>query len=81
VDVVNNKIYVIVGKAAADFFFPKKNFIDLVFNDQKINGKPAYVIPHPSPLNVKWFKDYPEFEKERVLDVRKAVHIIFGGIK
>jgi len=81
INVVNNDIFVLVGKAAADFFFPKENFTELVFNDQEINGKPAYVIPHPSPLNVKWFKDYPEFEKERVLEVRKAVQKIVHLIK
>jgi len=76
INAVNNEIFILVGKAAADFFFPKENFTELVFNDQEINGKKAYVIPHPSPLNVKWFKDYPEFEKERVLEVRKAVHYV-----
>jgi uracil-DNA glycosylase len=39
------------------------------------------VIPHPSPLNVKWFKDYPDFEKERVKDIRKAVHDAIDGAK
>ena len=80
VELVNNKIFILIGKAAADFFFPKENFVDLIFNDQKIKGKPAYVLPHPSPLNVKWFKDYPEFEKEHVLKVRDAVHEILGTI-
>ena len=74
VELVNNKIFILVGKAAADFFFPKRDFAELVFSDQEIKGKAAYVIPHPSPLNVKWFKDYPEFEKERVLTIREAVH-------
>ena len=76
IDVVNNEIFILIGKAAADFFFPKRDFTDLVFNDQEINGKKAYVIPHPSPLNVKWFKDHPEFETERILVIRKAVHDI-----
>ena len=73
-EAVDNEIFILVGKAAADFFFPKHEFTGLVFSDQEINGKPAYVIPHPSPLNVKWFKDHPEFERERVLEIRKAVH-------
>jgi len=76
IEVVNNEIFILVGKAAADFFFPKENFTDLVFSDQKINGKQAYVMPHPSPLNVKWFKDNPKFEKERIPEIRKAVHDI-----
>jgi uracil-DNA glycosylase family 4 len=74
VEAVNNEMFILVGKAAADFFFPKNDFTELVFSDHEIRGKKAYVIPHPSPLNVKWFKDYPEFEKKRVLDIRGAVH-------
>jgi len=74
IGLVNNDIYVLVGKAAADFFFPKCDFTDLVFTDQEINGRSAYVIPHPSPLNVRWFKEHPEFESSRVRDIRDAVH-------
>jgi uracil-DNA glycosylase len=81
VEVVNNELFILVGKAAADFFFPEENFADLVFNDQKIMDKPAFVIPHPSPLNVKWLKDHPDFEKERIKDVRKAVHDAVRGAK
>ena len=79
IDIVDNEIYILVGKAAADFFFPKEDFTELVFNDHEIRGRPAYVIPHPSPLNVKWFKDNPDFEKERIEDIRKAVHATMDG--
>jgi len=74
VDMVNNKMFILVGKAAADFFFPKTDFTDLVFTDQTIKGKKAFVIPHPSPLNVRWFKEHPEFEKDRVAEVRNCLH-------
>jgi uracil-DNA glycosylase len=74
VSLVDNEIFILIGKAAADFFFPKSDFTELVFSDHEINGKDAYVLPHPSPLNVKWFKDHPEFENERVFVVRNAVH-------
>ncbi|MDR2698726.1 MAG: uracil-DNA glycosylase family protein [Candidatus Methanoplasma sp.] len=74
IDMVRNEMFVLVGKAAADFFFPKEGFTDLVFSDHTIKGKPAYVIPHPSPLNVRWFKEHPEFEAERMAKIRKAVH-------
>jgi uracil-DNA glycosylase family 4 len=81
VEVVNNDLFILIGKAAADFFFPKDNFVDLVFNNQEIKGRPAYVMPHPSPLNVKWFKDYPDFENERVKIIRKAVHDAVDSVK
>ena len=74
IELVNNEIFILVGKAAADFFFPKSDFTELVFADHSIKGKPAYVIPHPSPLNVRWFKEHPEFEGERVIEIRDIVN-------
>ena len=38
--------------------------------------KLAIVLPHPSPLNIKWFKDYPEFMKERISQIRKIINEI-----
>jgi len=74
IDLVRNRMFILVGKAAADFFFPKSDFTELVFSDHTIKGKPAYVIPHPSPLNVRWFKEHPEFEAERVVEIRNILH-------
>ena len=71
---VKNEIYIIVGKMASDFFFPKREFTSLVFENQQIMGKQAYVIPHPSPLNMKWFKDHPEFEAVRIKEISAAIH-------
>lgn len=75
---VQNKIYILIGGAAAEYFFPGKRLTDLVFQNLEINGKPTFVLPHPSPLNMKWFRDYPEFLEKRVFDVEKAVHKILG---
>ncbi len=73
-DYVENALYLIVGKAATDHFFPRLSFVDLVMNDQTIRGKPAFVLPHPSPLNVKWFKDHPEFFEKRLPVIRRHIH-------
>ncbi len=78
IELVNNTLFLIVGGIAADFFFPKQNFTSLIFNDQSIRGKPAYVLPHPSPLNVKWFKDHPEFLQSRIQQIEKAIHAALG---
>lgn len=72
----DTELYVIIGKEAADRIFGKKDFADLVFHDQTLNGKPAVVLPHPSPLNRKWFADHPAFEQERMPEIRKRVHEI-----
>lgn len=71
---VNNKIYILIGKNAVDFMLPKQNFSELVFQDNTLNGKPAYVLPHPSPLNIKWFKDNPAFLEYRIQEIANKVH-------
>ena len=71
---INNRIYILLGSRAAHFFFPGEDFSSLVFEDRRINDKPAYILPHPSPLNVKWFKDHPRFLSERVFAIEEAVH-------
>ena len=78
IELVDNQIFIIIGARAASFFFPDDDFTSLVFRDNTINGKPAYVLPHPSPLNVKWFKDNPEFMKSRIHDIEHAIHRVLG---
>ncbi|WP_099466841.1 uracil-DNA glycosylase family protein [Konateibacter massiliensis] len=73
-ELVENEIYIIIGSYAAEYFFPGEKITALAFQDRQINGKPAYILPHPSPLNVKWFKDYPEFTTQRIVKIREDVH-------
>ncbi|MGI6497430.1 MAG: uracil-DNA glycosylase family protein [Oscillospiraceae bacterium] len=75
---VDNEIYIIIGRIAADLFFPGEKMSSMVFEDKQINGKPAYVLPHPSPLNIKWFRDYPEFMNDRIFKIRKEVQRIYN---
>lgn len=77
-ETIQNEIYIIIGSKAANFLFPDKSFNELVFNNQFINFKPAIVLPHPSPLNIKWFKDNPEFYYNRLKEVREIVHEALG---
>ena len=71
---VNNKLYIIIGAKSAKMFFPNENFSDLVFNNNYINGKLTIVLPHPSPLNIKWFKDHPLFLNKRIFEIRKSIN-------
>lgn len=70
---VDNELFVIIGSRAAKFMFPNDNFEDLVFNNHRIDNKPAIVLPHPSPLNIRWFKAHPDFEERRVPEVREMI--------
>jgi uracil-DNA glycosylase family 4 len=70
---LNPKLFLIVGKYAANFIYPGKDFTELVFTNQTLLNKPAFVLPHPSPANKKWLKDHPEFERKRLKDIRDAI--------
>jgi len=67
-------LYIIIGRHSANFFFPRRNFTRLVFENLVLNNKQAFVLPHPSPANKKWFKDNPTFESTRLLSIRNAIH-------
>ena len=71
---INNKLYVIIGAKAAKVFFPKENFNELIFKNNYINRKSTIVLPHSSPLNIRWFKKHPEFMENRILEVRKIIN-------
>jgi len=68
------KLFIVIGKQAVEFLFPGKNYQELIFQNQKLNGVRCLVLPHPSPANIKWFKDNPEFEKKRLPIVRRVIH-------
>ena len=70
---INNELYIIVGAKAAKVFFPKENFNELIFKNNYINDKLTIVLPHPSPLNIKWFKEHPEFDN-RIEEIRKIIY-------
>ncbi|MCI9631234.1 uracil-DNA glycosylase family protein [Thomasclavelia cocleata] len=74
ISLVENEIYIIIGSYAAKKMFPNQNFNDLIFNDQILYGKPAYILPHPSPLNMRWLKNNPEFELKRIKEIRKVIY-------
>lgn len=75
---VKNEIYILIGGIAAEYFFPGQKLTDLVFQNLTINGKPAFVLPHPSPLNMNWFRDHPEFAQKRMVEVANVVHDVLG---
>lgn len=77
-DMVDNEIYIVIGARAAKYLFPKESFEDLVLKNYRINGKPTIVLPHPSPLNVRWFKTHPSFEVNRVPEIKKMVWDVLG---
>jgi uracil-DNA glycosylase family 4 len=70
---LNPELFLIVGRYAANFIFPGKEFAELVFKDQTLLGKPAFVLPHPSPANKKWLKDHPDFERKGLNKIRDKI--------
>jgi uracil-DNA glycosylase len=47
------------------------NWLNSWFND---NFFDTDLMPHPSPLNIKWFKDNPDFIKKRIIEIRKIIN-------
>ena len=78
IEEVNNEIFIILGGKAASFFFPNEDLTALVFRDNYLSGKLTLVLPHPSPLNAKWFKDHPNFLSDRLIFVRKTIHKVLN---
>ena len=73
-ELVENKLYIIIGSVAAKYFFPGTKFDDLVFlQELKLNDKPAIVLPHPSPANRFWFNRHPEFENVTLKDLTRKI--------
>ena len=70
---IDNKIYIFVGAKASNVFFPNCSFKELVFKNNIYNGKLALVLPHPSPLNIKWLQDNPQFMEKRILEIREII--------
>lgn len=68
------RMMLVVGREAASRLFPKREFTELVFQDQEYDGIPCFVLPHPSPLNVRWFRMHPEFESQRMPVIREKLH-------
>lgn len=73
ISLIDNELYIIIGSKAANTFFPDENYNELIFKDNLLNGKKAIVLPHPSPLNIKWFKDNPKFYDKRLGEIREIV--------
>mgnify|MGYP002595862264 FL=1 len=73
-NIIEPQIYIIIGSYAAKYLFPNETLESLIFNDHIFQGRPLYVLPHPSPLNRKWLKDHPQFEQDRMPQIRTIIH-------
>ena len=79
---IENEIYIIVGSMAAKFLFPNQDFTYLVFNSPlNLNNKPAYIIPHPSPQNIRWLKQNPEFYESCLPNLQKVIKRMVREVK
>jgi len=74
-EVLSPQLFIVIGSAAAKFLFPGQNFTELVMKNQILKGKPCLVLPHPSPQNIKWFKENPNFKSKRLPQIRKAIKV------
>lgn len=72
-ELVEPQLMIVIGSYAAQWLFPEVPLDVLVFEDRMLKGVPLCVLPHPSPLNRKWLKDHPEFETDRLPEIRRLI--------
>ena len=70
------QLYLVVGGEAAARIFPKRKLSELIMEDLELYGRPCFVLPHPSPLNMNYFRDHPEWINERLPIIRRKIHDI-----
>jgi uracil-DNA glycosylase family 4 len=79
-EILKPELYLMIGSHAARYCFGKnKKLTELVFEELQYKGKPAFVLPHPSPLNRKWFKDHPSFEDIVVPGLQQVVEKVLNS--
>lgn len=74
-EVKGDPLILLIGKYAQDYYLPqdkKVSLTDKVMNFTKYLPK-YFVLPHPSPLNNRWLKKNPWFEKENVAFLRELI--------
>lgn len=73
------QLTIVIGQYARDWHFPEQKKLplsDLVKNWQ-LFWPERIVVPHPSPRNMRWFRNHPWFENEIVPMLQAQVnHII-----
>lgn len=72
------QLIILIGNYSQKYYLgenAKKNLTETVASYQSY--LPKYIpLPHPSPLNVRWFKQNPWFEKEVLPTLKELVHKI-----
>lgn len=71
----NVSMSVLIGKYAAAYDLPEARKLPLgdIVKDWRTRWPGQLVLPHPSPRNIKWFKDNPWFEAEIVPELQARV--------
>ena len=79
-ELIDNELFIVIGSYAAKFFFPQQKLTQLVFEEGlKILGKPAIVLPHPSPSNFRWFDANKDFEVKILPKLRGILQNILSN--
>ncbi|WP_035357603.1 uracil-DNA glycosylase family protein [Acholeplasma granularum] len=76
----NVKLIILIGNYAQKYYLgnlSKKNLTENIKNYQLFLPK-FFVLPHPSPLNLRWFIKNPWFEQEVLLELKSYVHKILN---
>ena len=67
-------LWLTVGRLACQTLLGTKDFTQTVFaSPHRFRDSPIWCLPHPSPANRRWLKQYPQFVSDKVPEVKQAV--------
>ena len=76
------QLKLLVGKYAQDYYLGTRRQSLATTVSQFEQYLPAcFPLPHPSPRNIRWFRDHPWFEAEVLPALRARVGAITGGTR
>jgi uracil-DNA glycosylase family 4 len=69
------QLWITVGRLACQKLLPTaRDFTQAVFsNPHRFNDRPLWCLPHPSPANRCWLKQYPQFVTEQVPRLQQSI--------
>lgn len=78
-ELLQPKLYLLIGRYAAEFCYGRSaRLSQLVFQEMEYRERPALVLPHPSPLNRRWFKNHPQFESTLIPRIQLSVRRVLA---
>ena len=70
------RLTLLLSRYAIDYYLApgRQQKLGDIVRDRARYGPDRFPLPHPSPRNIRWFKNHPWFEAEVVPELRRRAH-------